>query len=63
MPAVLMRVDEAGEWPVLVRESDRLFTSKGVRWRFVAEVEDEEQGWALLELLQGRRATRLPHGA
>ena len=51
MPAALIRIDEAGEGPVIVRDDERLSTDPGVRWRLVAECDDLGQAHALLHLL------------
>ena len=50
-PTVLIRLDEAGPWPVLVDDDEDLMTEPGVRWRFVAEVPDHDTGLQLLEQL------------
>jgi hypothetical protein len=33
---VLVRIDEAGPWPVVVAEDEKLLTGDGARWRYVA---------------------------
>ncbi len=48
------RFDAAGETPLLVEDSERLCPGPGVRWRFVSEVEDREQGQAVVERLKQR---------
>ncbi len=40
--------------PLLVGDSERLCPGPGVRWRFVCEVENREQGWAVADLLKQR---------
>ena len=51
---ILLRHDEAGECPVLVQQYDRLLTSRGVRWRFIAQTDDHEMAVRTVELLQRR---------
>jgi hypothetical protein len=36
MPAVLIRIDAGGEWPVVVDEDEKVLSTDGARWRFVA---------------------------
>jgi hypothetical protein len=55
MPTVLIRVDEAGEEPVIVHDGEELLSDPGVRWRLVAECDDLGQARALVELLHRRR--------
>ncbi len=55
MLSVLIRIDAAGETPLLVEDSETLCPGPGVRWRFVSEVEDREQGRAVVERLKQRR--------
>ena len=55
MPTVLIRLDEAGPWPVLVDDDEDLMTEPGVRWRFVADVPDHDTGLELLEQLHRQR--------
>ena len=47
-------IDAAGETPMLVEDSETLCPGPGVRWRFVCEVENREQGRAVLERLKRR---------
>ncbi len=44
MPSVLLRLDAAGPYPVLVDDDEKLLTSEGVRWRFVANVATRDEG-------------------
>jgi hypothetical protein len=52
--AILLRQDEAGECPVLVSQYDKLLTSRGVRWRFIAQTDDHDEAIRTVELLQRR---------
>lgn len=54
MPAVLIRIDEAGEEPVIVDDGEELLSDPGVRWRLVAECDDLAQARSLVELLHRR---------
>ena len=54
MLSVLIRIDAAGETPLLVEDSDTLCPGPGVRWRYVCQVEDPEQGHAVVERLKQR---------
>ena len=54
MLSVLIRIDAAGETPLLVEDSETLCPGPGVRWRYVCEVEDREQGHAVVERLRHR---------
>ncbi len=54
MLSVLIRIDAAGEKPLLVEDSETLCPGPGVRWRYVCEVEDREQGHAVVERLKQR---------
>jgi hypothetical protein len=62
MYAILMRMDPEGECPVVVRVGETLLTSPGVLWRFVAEVDDEREAYAIvLELQRARDFTPAAH--
>jgi len=52
--SVLIRIDAAGETPLLVEDSETLCPGPAVRWRYVCEVEDLEQGRAVVERLKQR---------
>ena len=54
MLSVLIRLDAAGETPLLVEDSEELCPGPGVRWRYVCEVEDSEQGRAVVERMKQR---------
>ncbi len=54
MLSVLIRIDAAGETPLLVEDSETLCPGPGVRWRFVCEVADRAQGAAVVERLKQR---------
>jgi len=55
MMKVVIRVDAAGELPALVSDSERLISSASVLWRWVCDVDDEEEGRVVLEALNKRR--------
>ena len=59
MPTVLILLDEAGPWPVLVDDDEPLLTAPGVRWRFVADVPDHDAGLELVEQLHRQREAGL----
>ena len=52
---VVLRYDEAGTCPVILREDDHLFSSDGVRWRLVAHTDDPELAARIVEQLRNRR--------
>ena len=54
MPSVLIRIDAAGETPLLVEDSETLCPGPAVRWHFVCEVEDRKQGRVVVERLKQR---------
>jgi len=49
MPQVLIRIDAAGEWPVVVDDEQSLAGEDDARWRFVAEVETRMDGHAIAQ--------------
>lgn len=51
MLLVCLRVDASGIRPVLLHERDELACADGVEWRFVASVEDPDEGGRLLTQL------------
>ena len=51
MTLVCLRVDASGIWPVLLHERDDLACANGIEWRFVAAVEDPDEGGRLLTQL------------
>jgi hypothetical protein len=54
MPTLYVMTDECGPWPVLWREPQPPQDDESRRWRFVAEVEEEDAVQAL-ELMHRRR--------
>ena len=54
MLSVLIRIDAAGETPLLVEDSETLCPGPAVRWRYVCEVKNREQGHAVVERLKRR---------
>jgi hypothetical protein len=40
---VLVRIDEAGRWPVVVREDEELLSGDGARWRYVATADMRQE--------------------
>jgi hypothetical protein len=60
MTLVCLRVDASGVWPVLLHERDELACANGVEWRFVAAVEDPEEGGRLVTQLQYELKQRRP---
>jgi hypothetical protein len=58
--AVLLRIDAAGEWPVVAGPDSDLSAESdhGVRWRLVAQTDDEAEAYRLHALLQQQRGSR-----
>ena len=52
---VVLRYDEAGTCPVILREDDHLFSSDGVRWRLVAHTDDPKLAARIVEQLRTHR--------
>jgi hypothetical protein len=52
---VVLRYDEAGTCPVILREDAHLFSSDGVRWRLVAHTDDPELAARIVEQLRSHR--------
>jgi hypothetical protein len=44
MPYVLLMIDEAGEYPIVVDETDKLLTHGSAQWRLIAEVDTRAEG-------------------
>ncbi len=59
VPTVLILLDEAGPWPVLVDDDEPLLTGPGTRWRFVADLPDHDAGLELVEQLHRQREAGL----
>jgi hypothetical protein len=57
---VCLRVDASGIWPVLLHERDEFACADGVEWRFVASVEDPDEGGRLLTQLHYELRQRRP---
>jgi len=47
MPQVLVRIDSAGEYPVVVDDGETLLTGDGARWRYVCDVGSIAEGHAV----------------
>ena len=45
MPYVLLMIDEAGEYPIVVDESDKLLTHGSAQWRLITEVDTRAAAW------------------
>jgi hypothetical protein len=56
---VVLRYDEAGTCPVILREDDHLFSSDGVRWRLVAHTDDPALAARIVEQLREHRKETL----
>jgi hypothetical protein len=52
MYAVLIRIDSAGECPVIVRDGEQLPCGPGVRWRFVAQAASDLEACRIVVALQ-----------
>ena len=44
MPFVLLMIDEAGEYPIVVDENDKLLTHGSAQWRLISEVDTRAEG-------------------
>jgi hypothetical protein len=44
MPYVLLMIDEAGEYPIVVDENDKLLTHGSAQWRLITEVDTRAEG-------------------
>jgi hypothetical protein len=44
MPYVLLMIDEAGEYPIVVDENDKLLTYGSAQWRLITEVDTRAEG-------------------
>ena len=44
MPQVLVRIDAAGEYPVVVDDGETLLSGDGARWRYVCDVGSIAEG-------------------
>jgi len=53
--AVLVRLDAAGAWPVIVSADDELPGADSARWRFIAETPSLSEAVRLHAMLQDRR--------
>lgn len=47
MPQVLVRIDAAGEYPVVVDDDETLLAGEGARWRYVCDVGSIAEGHAV----------------
>jgi hypothetical protein len=47
MPQVLVRIDSAGEYPVVVDDGATLLAGDGARWRYVCDVGSVAEGHAV----------------
>jgi len=47
MPQVLVRIDSAGEYPVVVDDGEKLLSTDGARWRYVCDVGSIAEGQAV----------------
>jgi hypothetical protein len=58
--AVLLRIDAAGEWPIVAGPDTDLGlgSAQGVRWRLVAQTDDVAEAYRLHALLQQQRERR-----
>ncbi len=60
MISVMVRIDSAGESPVLIREETQLLSIDGAKWRWVADTEDEEEALAIVDYLEWERRRASP---
>lgn len=57
---IVLRYDEAGTCPVILREDDQLLSSDGARWRLVAQTDDPDLAARIVEQLREHRRPALP---
>ncbi len=57
--SIWIRVDAAGERPLMLSDSEEMVCGNGIEWRFVAVVENPDHGRRLLEQLQVESAARV----
>jgi hypothetical protein len=57
MPQVLVRIDAAGEYPVVVDDGKTLLAKDGTRWRYVCDVGSVAEGQAVCTAWLVRRQT------
>ena len=55
MPQVLIRIDAAGEWPVVVEDDEEVPAGDGTRWRYVCDVGSRAEGNAVRSAWLRRR--------
>lgn len=60
--AVLLRIDAAGEWPIVAGPDTDLSSGsdEAVRWRLVAQTDDVAEAYRLHALLHQQRERRHP---
>jgi hypothetical protein len=51
---VLLRVEDSGSWPVLLKGDERPEGDEDSRWRFVATIDDKAVADRVVELVQAR---------
>ena len=62
MPYVLLMIEEAGEYPVVVEDQDKLLTQGSAPWRLIAQVDTKQEGeevaaaWQRAKAAYARRA-------
>ena len=52
MPYVLLMIEEAGEYPVVVEDQDQRLTQGSAQWRLIAQVDTKQEGEAVAEAWQ-----------
>ena len=52
---VLVRIDEAGPWPVVVGEDERLPAGDGARWRYIATADTWQEADQVRAALHEKR--------
>ena len=58
MPRVFIRVDAAGEYPVVLDDDEESFSGDGARSRWVAQVETRMEGHAIAQAGVAERQSR-----
>jgi len=59
MPYVLLMIDEAGEYPVVVDENDKMLIHGSAQWRLIAEVDTRAEGDQVAEAWRRAKASYL----
>ena len=56
MPYVLLMIDEAGEYPIVVDENDKMLIHGSAQWRLIAQVDTRAEGDQVAEAWRRAKA-------